>query len=275
MGHNLGDIGSNVNAQNGAVSGRALGLAGLLACASALLGGCGCGGDAPTPRAPANLVAIGEPRDGSSTAGRSADVAGSIRAPSSGYQVVTVTVNGRRVEPRYRPDRFRARVALELGDNAITAEAGFYGVGGQRLGVVRSPVVHVTRTAGEDTGDLDLATAFLAATSATRSLCDPRRGCITDAYCFAVGPRRVDCPVGRSTDAAPASRCRVVVSVRLRGRRVGTGTYGCHGVMSPRPERLVRPSERPAIQPFRGPPSPAANRYGPPRLAAAGTTFLP
>lgn len=257
------------------MSGRALGLGCLLTLAGALLGGCGCGGDAPTPRAPAELVAIGAPRDGSATAERSADVAGTIRAPSSGYQVVTVTVNGRRIQPRYGPDKFRARVALEPGDNAITAEAGFYGVGGQRLGVVRSPVVHVTRTAGEDTGDLDLATAFLAATSVARRLCDPRRGCITDAYCFTVGRRRVDCPVGRSTDAAPASRCRLVVSVRLRGERVGTGSYGCRGVMSPRPERFVRPGERPTVRPFRGPASPAANRYGPPRFDATGTTFLP
>jgi len=248
----------------------------LLALASALLGGCGCGTDAGGPRAPAaSPLTITAPRDGSSTAERSVDVTGTVRAPSSGYQVVGLTVNGRRIAPQYGRDRFRARAVLGLGDNAITAEAWFFGIGGQRLGVVRSRVAHVTRTAGEDTGDLDLATAFLAASSRARRLCDPRRGCISDAYCFAVGARRVDCPVGLSTEDAPASSCRLVVSVRLRGERIVTGSYGCRGAMSPRPERLVRPGERPEAQPFRGPPSAPSNRYGPPRLDATGRGFLP
>jgi hypothetical protein len=253
-----------------------IGVGCLLVLASALLGGCGCGGDGAAPRPPAaDLVSISAPRDGSSTAERSVDVTGTVRAPSSGYQTVGVTVNGRRIEPQYGPDRFRARAALELGDNAITAEARFFGIGGQALGVTRSHVVRVTRTAGEGTGDLDLATAFLAATTRARGLCDPRRGCLTDAYCFAVGPRRVDCPVGRSTQDDPASRCSAVVSVGVRGEELTTGSYGCHGAMSPRPERLVRPRERPMPRPFRGPPSAAANRYGAPRLDATGRRFLP
>ena len=265
MGHNLSDIGPT-----------SIGAGCLLVLASALLGGCGCGGETASPRAPAaSLVTITAPRDGSSTSERSIDVTGTVRAPSSGYQVVGVTVNGRRIEPQYGRDRFRGRAVLEPGDNAISADARFFGVGGQRLGGVRSPVAHVTRTAGDDTGDLDLATAFLAATARTRRQCDPRRGCIADAYCFAVGPRRVDCPVGRSTEETPASRCRVVVSVRLRGERVLTGSYRCRGAMSPRPERLVRPAEQPATRPFRGPPSAAPNRYGPPRLDATGTRFVP
>jgi hypothetical protein len=220
-------------------------------------------------------VTITAPRDGSSTAARSVDVTGTVRPPSSGYQIVAVTVNGRRIEPRYGRDRFRARAVLEPGDNAITGDARFFGIGGQRLGMVRSRVTHVTRAAGGDTGDLDLATAFLAATSRTRRLCDPRRGCIADAYCFAVGPRRVDCPVGRSTEDAPRSRCGVVVSVRLRGDQVVTGSYACRGAMSPRPERLVRTAQRPAATPFRGPPSAAPNRYGVPRLDADGRRFIP
>lgn len=253
-----------------------IGVGCLLALAGALLGGCGCGGDsAAPPRPAADLVSISAPRDGSSTAERSIDVTGTVRAPSSGYQTVAVTVNGRRIEPQYGPDRFRARAALELGDNAITAEARFFGVGGQGLGAARSQVAHVTRTGGEGTGDLDLATAFLAATTRARDLCDPRSGCITDAYCFAVGPRRIDCPVGRSTEDDPASRCRVVVSVALRGEGLTTGSYGCRGAMSPRPERLVRPHERPVGRPFRGPPSAAPNRYGVPRLDATGKRFLP
>lgn len=265
MGHNPRDIGPT-----------SIGAGCLLVLACALLGGCGCGDDAVAPRAPAaSALTITAPRDGSRTAERSVDVTGTVRAPSSGYGVVGLRVNGRRIEPHYGRDRFRARAVLEPGDNAMTADARFFGIGGQRLGVVRSRVVHVTRTAGEDTGELDLATAFLAATSRTRRLCDPRRGCIADAYCFAVGSRRVDCPVGRSTEDAPASRCRVVVSVRLRGGRVVTGSYGCHGAMSPRPERLVRPRERPAASAFRGPPSAAPNRYGPPRLDATGRGFIP
>jgi hypothetical protein len=252
-----------------------MGVGCLLVLASALLGGCGCGGDSPAPRPrSADLVSISAPRDGSSTAERSVDVTGTVRAPSSGYQTVGVTVNGRRIEPQYGPDRFRARAALELGDNAITAEARFFGIGGQALGVASSHVVHVTRRAGESTGDLDLATAFLAATTRAPGQCDARRGCITDAFCFAVGPRRVDCPVGRSTQDDPASRCRVVVSVGVRGDDLTTGNYGCDGAMSPRPERLVRPRERPVPRPFRGPPSAPANRYGAPRLDATGRRFL-
>lgn len=184
-------------------------------------------------------------------------------------------MNGRRIAPQYERDRFRARAVLGLGDNAITAEARLFGTGGQRLGVVRSRVAHVTRTAGEDTGDLDLATALLAASSRARRLCEPRQGCISDAYCFAVGPRRVDCPVGLSTEDAPASARRVVVGVRLRGERVVTGSYGCRGAMSPRPERLVRPGERPEVQPFRGPRSATPNRYGAPRFDATGGRISP
>jgi hypothetical protein len=259
-----------------AVDRTSIGLGCVLLLASALVGGCGCGGESAAPRPPAaSLVSISAPRAGSSTAERSAEVTGTVRAPSSGYQIVGVTVNGRRIEPQYGPDRFRARAALELGDNAITAEARFFGIGGQALGAASSRVVHVTRTAGEGTGDLDLATAFLAATTRARGACDPRRGCITDAYCFAVGPHRVDCPVGRSTQDDPESRCRVVVSVGVRGEDLTTGSYGCRGAMSPRPERLVCPRERPAPRPFRGPPSAAANRYGAPRLDATGRRFLP
>src|SRR3954454_20529644 len=149
-----------------------MGVGCLLVLASALLGGCGCGGDSPAPRPRSeDLVSISAPRDGSSTAERSVDATGTVRAASSGYQTVGVTVNGRRIEPQYGPDRFRSRAALELGDNAIPAEARFFGIGGQALGVTRSRVVRVTRTAGEGRGDLDLATAFLAAPPRARGLC--------------------------------------------------------------------------------------------------------
>jgi hypothetical protein len=66
-----------------------------------------------------------------------------------------------------------------------------------------------------------------------------------------------------------------VVSVRLRGDQVVTGSYACRGAMSPRPERLVRTAQRPAATPFPGPPSATPNRYGPPRLDADGRRFIP
>ena len=157
------------------------------------------------------------------------DVTGTVRSPSSGYQVVGLTVNGRRIAPQYGRDRFRARAVLQLGDNAIAAEARFFGIGGQRLGVVRSRVAHVTRTAGEDSDGLDLATAFLAASSRARRLCDPRRGCISDAYCFAVGPRHPYDPV---TTRSPRRRTLTTTRHRLAGassveRPTGQSTRRC------------------------------------------------
>jgi hypothetical protein len=242
----------------------------------------GCGGDpaADLARTVPALLTIGAPADGSTTSARSIEVAG--RAPSAplgGYEVITIRANGRPVQPTYVAGGYRGEVALVPGRNQLVTQARLFGAGGQPLGLLTTRATSVRRRAGPDTGDLDRATALLVATTsaAAARVCVGQERCLTDAYCFAVGRHRTDCPVGRSTTTAPTSACRVVIAVRVRARRVTWTAYGCHGRLSPRPERLVRRAATGARHRFRTDAAHAGapNRYGIPRFDAVRDEFLP
>ncbi len=250
-----------------------------VACALVLAAGCG-GHAAPAVRPVPAALTIDAPANGATTTARSVEVSGRAPiAPGGGYEIVTVRVDGRPVGPEYRQGGYRTEVALGVGRNAITSEARLFGANGQRLGVLSSGPTVVTRRRDATTGDLDLATAYLVATAspAARGLCGHRRGCVTQPSCFAVGPHRADCPVARSTAAAPITRCAVVVTVRLRGTRVLSGSYGCSGRTGSRPQRFVRPGAGSAERRFRTDAAGATtpNPYGVPRIDAHGDTFIP
>jgi len=223
-------------------------------------------------------VTVDAPRDGSVTRARSTLVSGVAPvAPRGGYELLRVTVNGRATVPTYAPGRYGTEVALELGRNAISTQARLYGITGQRLGVVTSTTTVVTRRAGPGTGRLDPATAYLAAARIAARLCTGRTGCSSEASCFGVSPHRVDCPVARSTAAAPVTRCAVVVTVRLRADRVYLGTYGCTGRTGSQPRRFVRRGAGTARERVRVAANEATteNRYGVPRIDATTDRFLP
>jgi hypothetical protein len=244
-----------------------------------VLAGCGSGSRAAR-HAPAAALTIGAPADGTTTSARSVEVAGRApAAPLGGYEVITIRVNGRPVQPTYVAGGYRGEAALELGRNELVTEARLFGAGAQPLGALSTRATTVTRRPGEDTGDLDRATAFLVATTnaAGARVCARQDGCLADAYCFSVGRHRTDCPVGRSTTTAPVSTCRVVIAVRVRARRVTWSAYRCRGPMSPRPERLIRRAAAGVRHRFRTDAAHAGapNRYGIPRLDAARDEFLP
>ena len=257
-------------------------VAGALALAGIVGAGCGSGGDAARParHVPAALLTIGTPADGTTTSARSVVVAGRApAAPLGGYEIITTRVNGRPVQPAYVAGGYRGEAALAVGRNELVTEARLYGAGGQSLGTLVTRVTSVSRRRAADTGVLDRATAFLVATASTAGarVCAGQDGCLADAYCFAVGPHRTDCPVGRSTTATPVSTCRVVIAVRVRARRVTWSAYRCRGALSPRPERLVRRAAAGARHRFRTDAVHAGspNHYGIPRLDAAEDEFLP
>jgi hypothetical protein len=197
-----------------------------------------------------------------------------------------VTVNRRPVEVAPRRGTYRIEVALALGRNAISAKAQIYDAKGTEIGATASAVIAVMRAPGAGTGTLDRATAYLTAgySDDVYSLCGESEDCGSEPHCFEVGPRRVDCPVATATNDDQISRCYIVISVRLRGRRVYFGSYDCQGRFNPNPRRLVRRDvyrrgrqfridqrEAPWLREEMNEP----NRYGVPRFDVDRDVFLP
>jgi hypothetical protein len=221
------------------------------------LGGLALAGPSETPeparaQAPPAAVTIDAPADGAVTGARSVVVTGRAPAPPKGGDVeVTVTVGGRPVSVAVQGTAYRTPVALTVGRNDVVARADVYAtndddIAGANDGQPRSRTTArstVTRTvsAGDETGSLDLATAYTVADydDAVYWLCG-EGDCGTDVRCFQVSPRRVDCPVGSYGDGSLVRRCGVVITVRLRGARLYAGNYRCKGRLTPRPQRFVR-----------------------------------
>jgi hypothetical protein len=184
-------------------------------------------------------------------------------------------------------------VALEVGPNEIVVRRNTYREWGDPPATSSSPlVVHVTRvpSPGDDTGVLDLATAhfFSGYGEGRYEVCGEVDGCATDTRCFALGPRRVDCPVfNYSVGEDHVRRCALVATVRLRGEHIHHDTYPCRGRLRPDARRFVRAafwSRGVRLRPegsghethewFRAETN-NPNRYGPPRFDVDRDVFLP
>jgi hypothetical protein len=237
-------------------------------------------------------LTIESPADGTSTSARTIAIEGTAPAPPRGGELaITVKVNGRPVGVDPADTKFRIPVAIAVGPNDIDVLAEVYGP--DSLDPMATATGHLTLTRvpipGDKTGVLDAATAYAVADAQPDiyELC--YEACAAEPYCFALGPRRVDCPVSvpRVSDGRVSVRratCGLVMTVRLRGREIYVGEYACNGRFRPHPRRFIRPEVYRRGHRFRVASTideiyleefDAANRYGVPRFDATTNLFIP
>jgi hypothetical protein len=190
-----------------------------------------------------------------------------------------------------RGSRFRTTVVLGLGVNRITVKAEVYGPSDddEEIGdpvVVKGEPVTVRRVRGPGTGQLNLATAYWAAEDSEDVywLCGEADFCSADPVCVRLSSARIDCPVKSRFQPDRPLICGVVMSIRLRGRRVLTSSYRCRGRwhansrafvqpwLAPNGE-LLRVDERHA--PWLAEEINEPNRYGIPRFDVRRDLFIP
>jgi hypothetical protein len=235
----------------------------------------------------APALTVDSPADGATTSARTIVVQGTAPAPPRGDETeVVVTVGDRPVLLATAPPSFRIPVALALGHNDLDLRADIYGRDDDDPAMVLRAHAAVTRVqaAGDATGTLDRATAYLAADldGDVYELC--MEACAAEPHCFSLGPRRVDCPVSVPSLSRRPATCGLVLTVRLRGRRVYVGEYACRGRFRPDPRRFIRREvyrrgRRFTVAPTRDELElselDAANRYGVPRFDAHTNLFVP
>ena len=241
--------------------------------------------DKPTAASPAAEVSIVAPSADLYTSARTLEVRGS--APKNVKQV-RVTVNGRPYKASNKRQQYRTSIALELGANEVVVTDGTKPTASDRAAARSARVmVHRNRTAGDDTGSLDRATAWMSSyrTGAAYEMCGEGDGCFVDPVCFEVDERRVDCAVARWYTEDPIRRCQYVYTLRLRGDRLYFGFYGCQGRLNPRPDRFIQRVTTPELRrvvidagehdTWSRLEVNEPNRYGTPRFSMADDRFLP